>query len=92
MGTPVDQTAYTPFRRELFCFWSDSKIKNSSEIPIGVPIELADLKRSGPALSLAKKKNVFFLRFTPFFFEEFLNFIHQDTHFSFLRSSYFQYI
>ena len=70
-GSPVDQTAYTTFRRELFFFWSDSKIKNSSEILIGLPIELGDLKRSGPALSLAKKKNVFFLRFTPSFFEDF---------------------
>jgi len=68
---PVDQTAYMPFRRKLFCCWSDFKIKNSSETLIVLPKELGYLKRSGPVLSLAKKKNAVFHSFFAFFFEIF---------------------
>ena len=90
--SPVDQTAYMPFRRKLFCCWSDFKIKNSSETLIVLPKELGYLKRSGPVLSLAKKKNAVFHSFFAFFFEIFFNFIHQDTYCSCLRSSYFHNI
>ena len=64
---PVDQTAYMPFRRKLFCCWSDFKIKNSSETLIVLPKELGYLKRSGPVLSLTKKKNAVFHSFLPSF-------------------------